>query len=75
MAEITDVNELYNHMNLGKFFQWIDEQVSEEIVKDIVDSELDYKLIEKSTVNEFCKKYIKQAVDSFLESNNIISIN
>lgn len=71
IVEITDVNELYANMNLGKFSQWIDKQVSEKIVKDILDNKLDYKFIEKSTVNEFCKKYIKQAVDSFLKNNNI----
>ena len=71
IVEITNACELYNHINICELLQWIDEQISETVVKDIVDSELDYKLIERSTVNEFCKKYIKQAVDSFLESNNI----
>ena len=71
MTEITDVNELYNHMDIDELFQWIVDYFSEEIIKDILDSEPMYNSINEDIVNKFCKKYIKQAVDSFLKNNNI----
>ena len=72
MAEATNMYDLYDYIHhMDELFQWISNSSTETVVKDILDSKLDYKFIEKSTVNKFCKKYIKQAVDSFLKNNNI----
>jgi hypothetical protein len=71
MTEANTMYDLYDYIYKDELFEWIEEQVSEKIVKDIVDSEPMYYSIDKDMVNEFCKKYIKQTVDSFLKSNNI----
>ena len=71
MAEATNMYDLYDYIDIDELFQWIEEQVSEEIVKDILDSEPMYYSVDRDMVNKFCKKYIKQMVDSFLKSNNI----
>ena len=71
MTEVSDADDLYDYADIGELLQWIDEQISEVVVKDIVDSKPGYNSIDRDTVNEFCKKYIKQTVDSFLKSNNI----
>jgi hypothetical protein len=71
MAEATNMYDLYDYIDIDELFQWIEEQVSEKIVKDIIDSEPMYYSVDRDMVNKFCKKYIKQMVDSFLKSNNI----
>ena len=72
MAEATNMCDLYNYIHhMDELFQWISNSINETVVKDILDSKLDYKLINRNTVYKFCKKYIKQTVDSFLKNNNI----
>ncbi len=72
MAEATNMYDLYDYIHhMDELFQWISNSITETVVKDILDSKPDYKFISRNTVYKFCKKYIKQAVDSFLESNNI----
>ena len=71
MTEATNMYDLYDYIDIDELFQWIEEQASEEIVKDILDSEPMYYSIDRDMVNKFCKKYIKEMVDSFLKSNNI----
>ena len=72
MAEATNMYDLYDYIHhMDELFQWIDEQISGMVIKNIVDSKPVYNSIGKDMVNEFCKKYINQTVDSFLKSNNI----
>ena len=72
IAEATNMYDLYGYIHhMDELFPWISNSITETVVKDILDSELDYKLINGNTVYKFCKKYIKQAVDSFLKNNNI----
>ena len=35
MAEATNMYDLYDYIDIDELFQWIEEQVSEKIVKDI----------------------------------------
>ena len=71
MTEITNESDLYDYVSICELFKWIDEQTSEMVIKDIIDSKPRYNSIDRDMVNKFCKKYIKQTVDSFLKSNNI----
>lgn len=72
MTEATNMYDLYDYIHhMDELFQWISNSIAETVIKDILDSKLDYKFINRNTVNKFCKKYIKQAVDSFLKNNNI----
>ena len=71
MTEVTKMYDLYDYIDIDELFQWIEEHASEKIVKDILDSEPMYYSVDRDMVNKFCKKYIKQMVDSFLKSNNI----
>ena len=56
MAETTNMYDLYDYIDIDELLQWIEEQVSEKIVKDIIDSEPMYYSVDRDMVNKFCKK-------------------